>query len=633
MSAPPLFEIAASWRALGGPVLGLSQPALIGVVRVRMPVDYDFAGLDHYIAGGVEEPVPHSAEDADAGRRLVLRAAHWSGAAQRQHKIAVSDRIVLGAPSADPEVDGATRFPVALSSLSHDASIAALSWVTRAVGRYLAEPSTARLGEDDRDALRQTLERFGLPGINSFRFLRAADELGIPVSPVSHSVFQYGIGRRSRWLASSIIDTTGNLAFHIANSKSATATVLRRAGLPAPVHARAADADEAARKAVELGYPVVVKPDDKDRGEGVAAGLPDEAAVRAAFAAARKFSAHVLVEKHVDGSDFRLTVFEGRVVQVIGRRPGGVVGDGRHSLTELVALEAATPEARRRQRDHNMPPVSLDAEALDLAREQALEPDSVVDEGRFVRLRRRANVSTGGVPSSIPLDEVHPDNLALAVDAAASLRLNMAGVDLIAPEIGRSWMETGALICEVNAQPQISRTGSAEIYADILRALLGKAHTIPIWVYVARQPPGEPPAVPVRECPAVGYSCAAGVWLSGRRVAGPQGDSVAAARALLSYADLDSAIVHLTPEDVVAKGLPAPILAAAGVDADALANRQAMAYLLPHVRGTLVLPAGSAHDPVTRQHKTATRDDPWTALVAAALRDAAGGGEGTAGRN
>lgn len=81
--------------------------------------------------------------------------------------------------------------------------------------------------------------------------------------------------------------------------------------------------------------------------------------------------------------------------------------------------------------------------------------DDVPEQGRFVPLRSAANISLGGTPLSC-LSVAHPDNLELAIRAARLMRLDLAGIDLIIPDIARSWRETGGAICEVNAQPQFT---------------------------------------------------------------------------------------------------------------------------------------------------------------------------------
>jgi cyanophycin synthetase len=107
--------------------------------------------------------------------------------------------------------------------------------------------------------------------------------------------------------------------------------------------------------------------------------------------------------------------------------------------------------------------------------EQGMEMTSIPAQGRFVRLRRAANVASGGVPTPV-LEAAHPDNLELAARAARTLRLDLAGVDLLIPDIRRSWLEGGAAICEVNAQPQLSPS----LPELLLKKLLPKQGRIPV---------------------------------------------------------------------------------------------------------------------------------------------------------
>ena len=79
--------------------------------------------------------------------------------------------------------------------------------------------------------------------------------------------------------------------------------------------------------------------------------------------------------------------------------------------------------------------LALDAEADELLAEQGLQVDAVPEAGREVLLRRKANISAGGTHRLVDPSQVHPDNLLLAQRAAALLRLDLAGIDLISIRI------------------------------------------------------------------------------------------------------------------------------------------------------------------------------------------------------
>src|SRR5690606_29500602 len=87
-------------------------------------------------------------------------------------------------------------------------------------------------------------------------------------------------------------------------------------------------------------------------------------------------------------------------------------------------------------------------------------------------------ISSGGTPRRV-FDEMHPDNARLCERAAQILRLDLAGIDLLMPDITRSWREVGAGICEVNAQPQLSGATAPESYAQVLGELVPKQGRIP----------------------------------------------------------------------------------------------------------------------------------------------------------
>lgn len=309
--------------------------------------------------------------------------------------------------------------------------------------------------EKNYDRVLKSLMLCAPQGMNTKNFIESAVKLGIPWRYVHQNVVQYGWGSQSHWMDSSFTENTSLIATRLARNKFSAADVLRKAGIPVPEHILVTDIDNALKAANMLGYPVVVKPADQDGGSGVAAGLKDEDALRSVFPAARKLSKQVLIEKHIEGNDYRLQVFRGKLIWVSHRQPGGVTGDGKSTVKQLLEILNNEPLRGEPGSQSSLKRIHLDDEAKALLQEQGLKVSSKPNAGEFIRLRRTANVATGGKPIAIDLNEVHPDNKRLAEQAAKALRLDMAGVDLIIPDIRRSWLETGGAICEVNAQPQV----------------------------------------------------------------------------------------------------------------------------------------------------------------------------------
>lgn len=442
--------------ALSGYLPGFRQPGVLHEIRIRQSALYqpDLERLDTVFAR--EFPVFSSMLALEQASLQPLAWRFGAGVCGLLASAGIplfSAAKILGAGTGD-----ATPMTVRLviPCLGQDLAMMtrAAKWVVGLMNQLLrggsADSALSKLPE-----VIQAIKRCGPRGFNTAGLLRAANELGIPWQRVANNVFQFGWGARARWLDSTFTDRTPNIATGLARSKIDTAAVLRRAGMPVPAHFLAKSVEHAVELADRLGFPVVVKPAALDGGVGVSAGLRHPEAVRRAYQAAKALCPTVMVEKHFEGNDYRLQVYRDEVFWATHRVPGSVVGDGVKDVATLLDELNADPQRGEPGTGHFLKRIPVDEEVLELLVEQGLSLAAVPESGRFVRLRRAANVASGGVPLPV-LDVVHPDNLALAIRAARVLRLDIAGVDLLIPDIRQSWLETGAAICEVNAQPQMS---------------------------------------------------------------------------------------------------------------------------------------------------------------------------------
>ena len=202
-----------------------------------------------------------------------------------------------------------------------------------------------------------------------------------------------------------------------------------------------------------IGYPVVVKPLDGNHGRGVCLDLQGEQDVREAFAIAQGESrrGYVIVESFVTGRDYRCLVIDGKIAAIAERVPAHVIGDGEHTVAELVEITNSDP---RRGVGHEkvLTRIKVDEAAIELAKEQGYAMEDVPAEGEMVKLTLTGNMSTGGISIDRTF-EAHPENVEIAEEAARVIGLDIAGIDFICPDITEPVRETGGAICEVNAAP------------------------------------------------------------------------------------------------------------------------------------------------------------------------------------
>ncbi len=289
-------------------------------------------------------------------------------------------------------------------------------------------------------------------GPSTASLIRAAEERDIPwIRLNDHSLVQLGHGRFQKRIQATVTSETRHISVEMASDKELTNRILADLGLPVPRQYVVRTAERAAEMAERLGYPVVVKPLDANHGRGVSIDLADGNAVRIAFDKAAEHSRWVIVETFIRGFDHRMLVVNGELIAVAKRVPGHVVGDGEHTIEELVEVVNQDP---RRGIGHEkvLTRIELDYQARRLLEQAGLGPTSVLPDGQVFYLRSTGNLSTGGTAIDLT-DVVHPDNREVAVRAARAIGLDVAGIDFISPDISQSHGTVGGAICEVNAAP------------------------------------------------------------------------------------------------------------------------------------------------------------------------------------
>jgi len=403
-------------------------------------------------------------------------------------------------------------------------------------------------------------------GPSTWAIVEEARRRGIPVRRLnSRSLVQLGLGRNLRRIQATLTDHTSAIAIEIAQDKDDTKRVLEAIGLPVPHGAVATSEDEAVGLAQETGFPVILKPLDLSQGRGISDRLTDEAAVRAAWAHASQYSDHVIVEQFAEGRDHRVLVIGGKVVAVAERKPAHVVGDGTHTVRELIDLANQDP---RRGVGHTkvLTRLACDETTIEYLARSGLSLDSVPDAGRTVFLRATANLSTGGTAID-RTDEVHPSNVTACEMAAGVVGLDIAGIDVITPDISVPFRENGAAIIEVNAAPGVRmHTHPSE----------GEPRPVGAPIIDMLYPPGEPTAIPVISVTGtngktttvrliahifrhtgktVGFTTTDGVYLNNRLVV--EGDMTGpfSANIILSNPTVDVAVLETARGGILRAGL------------------------------------------------------------------------------
>lgn len=291
-------------------------------------------------------------------------------------------------------------------------------------------------------------------GPSTGSLVKAAEERDIPwIRLNNNSLVQFGHGKFQQRIQATITSQTKHIAVEISCDKEDTHNMLNDLGLPVPQQRLVYSPAEAVRAAKRIGFPVVVKPLDGNHGRGVSINLTEDAQVETAFheAKAQSKSRGILVEQFITGMDHRMLVVNGELVAVAKRVPGHVVGDGKHTIAQLIDIVNSDP---RRGIGHEkvLTNLELDSQAERLMADAGHNAETVLPKGETFYLRSTANLSTGGTAIDMT-DVCHPDNKDMAERTIKAVGLDVGGVDFLTADITKSYKDIGGAIVEVNAAP------------------------------------------------------------------------------------------------------------------------------------------------------------------------------------
>ena len=282
--------------------------------------------------------------------------------------------------------------------------------------------------------------------------VEAARKMGIPsIRLDDDSLVQLGWGRNQRIIRASMTDGTSHIAVNAAGDKELTKKLLTAVGVPVPSGRVVRSVEGAVEAAVQIGFPVTIKPLDGNHGRGVTTNIMSADDVAAAFGFANVHSRKVIVESHYAGSDYRVLVVNGRVTAVSERIPAHVMGDGVHNIAALI--ENINMDPRRGSGHTNVLSRIVVNDVLEnFLAQSGLTLSSVPEEGQRIVLCCTANLSTGGTAID-RTDDIHPANIVLMERAAKAIGLDIAGIDVVTTNISLPLLQAGGGVVEVNAAP------------------------------------------------------------------------------------------------------------------------------------------------------------------------------------
>ncbi len=200
---------------------------------------------------------------------------------------------------------------------------------------------------------------------------------------------------------------------------------------------------------------IVVKPNSTNFGKGVSILDKNRAfdhykdAIEEAFS----FDSTVIVEYFFTGKEFRFLVIKDEVVAILHRIPANILGDGEHTIEQLVEIKNQSP-LRGKGYKTPLEKIELGKVEMSYIEKKGLNKHSIPGKEELVYLRENSNVSTGG-DSIDYTDDLHPGYKEIALKAAKGLGAMICGIDIMLSDFRAKPTKDNYTIIELNFNPAL----------------------------------------------------------------------------------------------------------------------------------------------------------------------------------
>lgn len=242
----------------------------------------------------------------------------------------------------------------------------------------------------------------------------------------------------------------------IMENKEVTKLILREQGINVPAGIKVKSAAEAmAHFEAFRGKDIVIKPKSSNFGLGIVIhkNLQCDKCFETAVIQAFSHDASVLIEAFVPGKEYRFLVIGDAVVGILHRVPANVVGDGVHTIAELVTKKNQDP-LRGKGYVTPLEKIQLGKTEIAFLSGQNKSIATVPRDGETVFLRENSNISTGGDSLDFT-DDIIDDYKAIAVAAAMAVGAKICGADMIIQDIQAKPDQNNYSIIELNFNPAL----------------------------------------------------------------------------------------------------------------------------------------------------------------------------------
>jgi D-alanine-D-alanine ligase-like ATP-grasp enzyme len=275
-------------------------------------------------------------------------------------------------------------------------------------------------------------------------------------------IYTLGVGRNSQIIYSISSSKDSKEAKEIQRDKYLTNLMIQRLGLPIPKWQVLDNISQIEEVWSSYEKPVVIKPTGLTGGHGVVVGIETLEKAKEAFKFAKEatqdrireeWQQKIMIQEQISGEDYRLLVINGHLEIATKRIPAFIIGDGKHTIEELIDITNTDPRRDVTNPTHTLKPIKIDDPLKSYIKDQKLTLTSIPKKEQKVNVRKVASMSQGGITEDFT-DKVSPEIKAIVESIASSIHAFTLGVDVMCKDLSKPLTKDNGAILEVNTMPE-----------------------------------------------------------------------------------------------------------------------------------------------------------------------------------
>ena len=392
----------------------------------------------------------------------------------------------------------------------------------------------------------------------------AAKEVGLPIMKIGNGeMYQIGYGKQGRIIEGSICSDTKCVGVDISCNKSLTKEILKTHNLPVPIGYKVYDRERLLDYAKDIGYPVVLKPENGNKAKGIILDIKNDKELLEAFDRDSEKYKDLMIEKYYEGNDYRVCVIDYKVVAVAQKIAPYVIGDGISNV-EMLINDINRSEFRGEDHENRLTKVIINDDLINFIGKNGYDLESILEKGKSLVLRENSNISNGGTSIDCT-DIISDENKEICVRAAKAIGLDICGIDICTKNIEKPMYNEGVIL-EVNASPGLRmhiypQKGKKRAVGKAIINMMYKDNPINIPVIAITGTNGKTTTTRLinstlnRMGYNTGMTSTEGIYLNNKCIDIGDDTGVDSARCVLFNKDVDIAILETARGGIIRKGL------------------------------------------------------------------------------